>query len=74
MGKRKSVLYRYRQFHCMHKTVEDIVKDVEIIFHTSTYELDRPLSKGKNKKVVGVMKNKLGGKVLKEFIELRVKT
>ena len=27
----------------------DIVKDVEIRFDTSNYELDRPLLKGKNK-------------------------
>ena len=29
----------------------DIAKDVETRFGTSNYELDRPLSKGKNKKV-----------------------
>ena len=29
---------------------EDIVEDVEIRFDTSSYELDRLLSKGKNKK------------------------
>ena len=29
---------------------EDIAKDVETRFDTSNYELDRPLSKGKNKK------------------------
>ena len=28
----------------------DISKDVEAIFDTSNYELDRPLLKGKNKK------------------------
>ena len=28
----------------------DISKDVEAIFDTSNYELDRPLPKGKNKK------------------------
>ena len=43
----------------------DIAKDVEGRFDTSKYELERPLPKGKNKKVVGLMKNKLGGKILK---------
>ena len=28
----------------------DIIKDVETRFDTSSYELDRPLPKGKNKK------------------------
>ena len=42
-------------FHCIHKTVDiykDIAEDVETKFDTSNYELDRPLSKGKNKKVI----------------------
>ena len=29
---------------------KDIVKDIETRFDTSNYELDRPLSKGKNEK------------------------
>ena len=29
---------------------KDIAEDFETIFDTSNYELDRPLSKGKNKK------------------------
>ena len=73
-GKRQFVLYGYRQFHCVHKADEDIAKDVETIFDTSICELNRSLSRGKNKKVIDVMKNKLGGKVLKEFIGLRAKT
>ena len=36
-------------------------EDVEIRFHTSYYELDRPLPKGKNKKVIVLMEDKLGG-------------
>ena len=31
---------------------EDIAEDVETRFDTSNYELDRPLPKGKNKKVI----------------------
>ena len=36
---------------------KDIAEDVETRFDTSNYELDRPLSTGKNKKVTGLMKD-----------------
>ena len=35
----------------------DIAEDLETRFDISNYELDRPLPKGKNKKVIGLMKN-----------------
>ena len=38
------------------------------------FELDRPLPKGKSKKVVGLIKNKLCGQIIKQFIRLRAKT
>ena len=44
---------------------KDTVKDVETSFHTSNYELDRPLHRGKNQKVIGLMKDEVGGKILK---------
>ena len=34
----------------------DIAKDVETRFGTSNYELDRPLSKVENEKVIGLIK------------------
>ena len=37
------------------------------MFDTSNYELDRPLLKEKNKKVLGLMKNELGGKIIIKF-------
>ena len=52
---------------------KDIAKDVETRFDTSGYEPDRPLLIGKNEKVIGLMKDELGGKIMKEFISLRPK-
>ena len=55
---------------------EDTADDVERWFDTSNYEEDdkRPLPIGKNKKVIGLMKDELGGKTMKEFCGLRAKT
>ena len=52
----------------------DIAMDVENRFDTSNYEVNRPLPTGKNKKVIGLMKDKLGGKIITEFVTLRPKT
>ena len=51
-----------------------IAEDVETKFDTSNYELDKPLPKIKNKKVIGLMKDELGEKIMKEFVVLRAKT
>ena len=53
---------------------EDIANDVENRFDTSNYEVNRPLPKGKNKKVIGLRKDELGGKIITEFVTLRPKT
>ena len=53
---------------------EDIASDVENRFDTSNYEGKRPLPTGKNKKVIGLMKDELGGKIITEFVTLRPKT
>ena len=53
---------------------EDIANDIEKRFDTSNYETNRPLPIGKNKKVIGLMKDELGGKVITEFVTLRPKT
>ena len=53
---------------------KDIAEDLETRFDTSNYELDRPLPKEKNKKVIELMKDEFGGKVMKKFVGLRGKT
>ena len=50
---------------------EDIANDVEKNYDTSNYTVERALPIGKNKKVIGLMKDELGGKIMKEFIGLR---
>ena len=53
---------------------EDIANDVEEWFDTSNYDNNRPLPIGKNKKVIGLFKDELGGKTMKEFVALRAET
>ena len=52
---------------------EDINNDVQRWFDTSDYDKNdkRPLQTGMNKKVTGVFKDELGGKIVKEFCALR---
>ena len=55
---------------------EDISNNVELWFDTSNYdENDKiPLPLGKNKKVIGLFKDELGARIMKEFCTLRTKT
>ena len=53
---------------------EDIANDVEKRFDTSNYEVDRPLPTGKNKQVIGLMRDELGGTIMTKFVALRPKT
>ena len=53
---------------------KDIANDVKSMFDTSNYEINRPLLKGKNKKVIGLMKDGSGGETMTEFVALRPKT
>ena len=53
---------------------KDISDDVDNRFDTSNYEVKRPLTTGKNKKVIGLMKDEFGGEIIAEFIALRPKT
>ena len=53
---------------------KDIPKDVETRFDTSNYEVDRPLPKGKEIKIIGLMKDELGEKFMIKFVGLRART
>ena len=52
---------------------KDIADDVKKRFDTSNYEVNRPLPTGKNEKVIGLIKDELGGKMMTEFVALRPK-
>ena len=52
---------------------KDISQDVYKRFDTSNYTFDRPLHTGINEKVIGLMKDELGGNIITEFVALRPK-
>ena len=73
------MLYGYGQLFYDIETEDfyrDIEKDVKKRFDTSRYSRDdnRPLPIRENKKVIGLMKDELGGKIMTEFVALREKT
>ena len=53
-----------------YKDIENVKKRVD----TSNYTFDRPLPTGVNKKVIGLMKDELGGDIITEFVALRLKS
>ena len=55
---------------------KDIANDVKKGLDTSNYDKNdkRLLPIGKNKKVIGLFKGELGGRIMKEFVRLRTKT
>ena len=53
---------------------KDITDDIKNRYDTSNYKVDRPLTKGMNKKVIGFMKDELGGKIMTELVAIRPKT
>ena len=76
MVKKQIVLYGYRCFTASIKTddiYKDIVEDVETRFDTSNYEFDLCLTE-KIKKVIKLMRDKLGGKIMTKFFRLKTQT
>ena len=69
-GENAKLCYMNADMFIVHVKADDIYKgiaeDVETRFDTSNYELERLLPKGKDKNVVGVMKDGLGGKIMNE--------
>ena len=57
------MLYGYTVYIKADDIYKDIAEDIETRFDTSNYELDKSLPKGKTKKVIGLMKDELGGKI-----------
>ena len=78
-GDKARLCYMDTDSFVMHIKTEDFYKDiaddVERWFDTSNYDEkdERPLPTGKNKKVIGLFKDELGGKMMIEFCGLRAK-
>ena len=58
----------------IHGIYKDIAEDIETRFDTASYELEcnpieRSLPNGKNKKVIGLSKNKISGKIMKNLLD-----
>ena len=53
---------------------EGITENIEAKFDTSNYELDRPLLEWRKKKLLGIMQDELGEKIMTKFVVLRAKT
>ena len=54
----------------IHIKTEDFYEDIAKRFDTSNYDVDRPLPKGMNKNMIGLMKDKLDGKIIIKLIAL----
>ena len=52
---------------------KDLAGDIADRFDTSGYAPDRHLPVGLNKKVIGLMKDELGGGIMSEFVTSRPK-
>ena len=77
---RAKLCYMDTESFIIYIKTEDFYKgiacDVGKWFDTSNYDEDdkRPLPIGKNKKIIVLLKDELGGKIIKEFVALRART
>ena len=67
----KNLLHGCRQLIIVH--VKRYAEDIQTRFGTSNIELNRPLSKRKNKEVIGLMNDELNGHIMKGLVRLRAK-
>ena len=78
MAKKQKLCFMDKASFIKSVKTDDIYKDIpeyiETRFDTSNYELDKPISKGKNKKVIRLMKDELRGRIMTKFVGLRAKT
>ena len=76
-GENLQLCYKDTDSLVYHIKTEDfyayIAGDVDERVDTSGYCSNRPLPTGKNKKVIGLMKDELGGAIMTEFVALRPK-
>ena len=79
-GDRAKLCYTDTDSFIIHIITKDVFlgisDDAERLFDTSNYDDNdrRPLLIGKNKKVIGLFKDELGEKIIKESCALRAKT
>ena len=78
MVKKAKLCYMDRDSFLVYIKTNDIcnyiAEDVKTRFDTLNYELERSLPKGKNEKVIGLIKDELGDKIATKFVRLRAKT
>ena len=68
------MLYGYTYRFIIHIKIEDFYEDISTEnFYTSNYGIYSPLPTGKNKKVLVLMKDERGGRIMAEFVELQPK-
>ena len=70
-GEKTKLCYVDTDSFIVYTKTEDIylryAKGVEARFDTSVCELERPLLRRKNEKVIGLIKDELGGKIMTDF-------
>ena len=71
-GENAKLCYMDTDSFIVHVKTDDVFKDngedVGTRFDTSKFEMDKSLPKGKNKKVIRLMKGELGGKIMKDIV------
>ena len=76
-GKNAKICYIDTDSFIVHVKIDNIYKDnidiFIIIFDTSNFEIGISLPKRRNKRVIGLIKDELDGKIMKEFVGLRAK-